>query len=267
MTDETPRPPVDRSVPSEPPPAPPRPAFSSSLPDVVPLERPKVVAVGAALLAVAVAAHLYVTARAALRFGELRETLLDEVDSEVEEFSRSDIDRAANVLIGAAGILGLVLVLFLCTSYRSLMNRRTGGRSGFIGLTVFYLPVAVVGMVVRLGGRLDEALTALSMLLLLVVVALIVRRPVSDWLHQVVRKQRIPLATTSVTADGDEPEEEQTELDPATDEGREIEQNRPELEAGSSADPTAADDGPRALEARPSRRLRRRRGDAHHDDA
>lgn len=175
--------------------APPRPSVHSSLPPEDRVPRPQRVVVAVWLVLAATVVFVLLTVLAGLRLDEVREAVTTSIPDDLsEDYSATQIRRAVWVLIAAAGGLGLLLTLGQLLSIRSVAARRSQvGRVVFVAMVVLSLPVALLSASVRSGGRGDEALSLLVAVCLLVAAVLICLRPVSVWLRQTERRERIPL--------------------------------------------------------------------------
>lgn len=183
--------------------APGRPAFNTSLPEHVPLPRPRHVMISLALVGVAALASAAATSIAALDQAALRAQLAADLpESVTADYSDGDVRTAVWVLVGVLVGLGALLTVAQLMSMRTTaLRRRLASRTTFLTMTVLYLPVAVLAPAVRQGGLLDDLLTVVDLGCLLVAAVLITRPPVSAWLRQKERTGRSPLVPP---APGDE---------------------------------------------------------------
>lgn len=173
------------------------PPFSSSLPEIEPLPRPRIVLVVAGLVAVAAIVHVWLTFVGLTDSSRIRAELVKELSKEATDFSKSDVRKAVNVIFGVANGVGVLLLLWLIHNVNGLLSRRASGRTGFTVLTLLFLPVAVTNMLLRLGEGDDLVGTGVVCGALLLAVALSFAGSVSAWLHQLERTHRISMDPAS----------------------------------------------------------------------
>lgn len=183
---------ADENTPSLPP-RPPAPPFSSSLPEVEPIPRPRRVA---ALSVVAMLAALTQAALVGLSFvnsAAIRSDLFTQLEPEATEFRDEDVQRAVDVLFYVAGGLTILIALLVIYNANNLISRRSTARPGLTVAMLVGVLVWLTTAVVRLAENLDLALAATSVIALVGCVLVAFTEPVSAWLHQVEPKTRIPM--------------------------------------------------------------------------
>lgn len=169
------------------------PPFSSSLPEIEPLPRPKVVLAVASLVAIAVLIQVWLTFVGLSDSARIRTDLVKELSKEATDFSKADVRKAVNIFFAVAHGIGVLFLLGIVYNLNSLLSRRASGRTGLTVLTLLFVPVAVMNLVLRLGGESDLLGTGIAVVALLVAVALAFLGSVSAWLHQLERTHRISM--------------------------------------------------------------------------
>lgn len=174
-------------------PKPPPPPFSTSLPEIEPLPRPRRMLFAGALLAVCAVIHVWLTYAGVTDSGAIRKDLADQLADEAVDFSEGDVQKAVNVLFGVANGIGVLLLLAVIYYFNSLLSRRDNGRAGFTVMTLLFTPTAAMNMILRQGDNTDLFFTLGGIAALLVAVLVTFTEPVSGWLHQLERTHRISM--------------------------------------------------------------------------
>lgn len=177
------------------------PPFSSSLPEIEPLPRPRVVLVVALLVAIAVLLQVWFSFLGLMDSARIRTDLTKELSEEASDFSRADVRKAVNIFFAVSHGIGVLFLLGIVYNLNGLLSRRVSGRTGLTVLTLLFVPVAVMNLVLRLGDENDLLGTGIAVGALLVAVALSFLGSVSAWLHQLERTYRIPMDRPTRTED------------------------------------------------------------------
>ncbi|AXT86575.1 hypothetical protein C6I20_16305 [Aeromicrobium sp. A1-2] len=170
-----------------------RPSFASGLPQRAEIPTPRTIGVVRWAVRLSVLAFIVPTAFAALRQADLRKTLRKALTEQAPDYSATDIGHAVVVALVSVAAIGVLLSLLELSALSVLRQRRRGGRTALIVLTLIHLPALVVISAFRGGESADLALTALQAFLLVIAAGAAIMPATRHWLDA-----KPPLAVKSL---------------------------------------------------------------------
>ncbi|MGO3735020.1 MAG: hypothetical protein ACTJFR_07740 [Canibacter sp.] len=177
--------------------APERPELVSTVPDEELIARPSRIWVAFVFVILAVLAFAAVTALAALRIEDLRESLVGALpDDLLDDYPEDDTNRAAYVLLGSVGGFGALLTLIHLLSTLSLTFGRSGAaRVMLVTTVVIFIPVSVLSTIVREDTTMALLVSAIAGVCLVTAVILVCTPRVTRWLRQSAGERSTPLTS------------------------------------------------------------------------